>query len=163
MIKYTTAICLCCFLSESIFQTFAQSNTMTSGGNASGRNGAVNFSIGQIDYLNASGSGGSVTQGVQQPYEIFIVTSIPGTSGIQVSISVYPNPTKDILHLQIENYTINNLSYQLFNLNGQIILSDNINNTTTIIPTGNLAAAPYFLNIIDSTKEIKTFKIIKTQ
>jgi len=43
------------------------------GGNATGQNGRVSYSIGQVDFITVSGSGGTVTQGIQQPYEIFVV------------------------------------------------------------------------------------------
>ena len=46
----------------------AQQNSVSAGGDVSGSGGTVSFSVGQIDYLSITGAGGSVAQGVQQPY-----------------------------------------------------------------------------------------------
>jgi hypothetical protein len=40
---------------------YAQNNTVSSGGVASGSGGSSTYSIGQLDYMPASGSGGSAT------------------------------------------------------------------------------------------------------
>ncbi len=45
----------------------AQSNTITTGGDAQGMGGSVSFSVGEIAYSTYT-SGGLVIQGVQQPY-----------------------------------------------------------------------------------------------
>lgn len=48
----------------------AQVNMTASGGNATGSLGTVSYSVGQVVYTTNIGAPGSVTQGVQQPYEI---------------------------------------------------------------------------------------------
>ncbi|HRH68316.1 MAG TPA: hypothetical protein PLB89_02300 [Flavobacteriales bacterium] len=45
--------------------SIAQRNTVSAGGEAMGSGGTVSFSVGQLDYITASGSGGSAQQGVQ--------------------------------------------------------------------------------------------------
>lgn len=50
----------------------AQENTTASGGNATGIGGAIDYSVGQVVYTTQTGAPGSVTQGVQQPYELQI-------------------------------------------------------------------------------------------
>jgi hypothetical protein len=83
------------------------------------------------------------------------------TSGIILSTSVYPNPTSNFVILQIGNYKVSDLSYQLFDLKGRQIESKNINGTETSIDLDKLIPATYFLKVIENNKEIKTFKIIK--
>ena len=73
MKKTTLLIPLCTLLSAPIF---AQKNTVASGSVAIGAGGTVSYSIGQTDFIAATGGGGRITQGVQQPYEIFVVTGI---------------------------------------------------------------------------------------
>ncbi len=48
----------------------AQQNTVGAGGLATGTGGSVSYSIGQLDYVTASGSGGSASQGMQQVYKV---------------------------------------------------------------------------------------------
>jgi hypothetical protein len=58
-----TAFCI-------VVQVNAQQLPVTAGGNATGTGGSVSFSVGQLayEYLAASPSNYSITQGVQQPY-----------------------------------------------------------------------------------------------
>ena len=48
----------------------AQQNTVGTGGTAIGSGGSVSYSIGQLDYITASGSGGSASQGMQQVFKV---------------------------------------------------------------------------------------------
>jgi hypothetical protein len=52
----------------------AQENVNASGSNASGSGGSASYSVGQVFYQIHSGSNGSVVEGVQQPYEISVIT-----------------------------------------------------------------------------------------
>ena len=79
----------------------AQQATTTSGGNASGSGGSASYSVGQVVYTTNTGAGGSVSQGVQQPYEISIVSGIE-EQGITLTCTAYPNPTTDYLTLKID-------------------------------------------------------------
>ena len=58
---------------------FAQSQTTASGGEASGSGGTVSYTVGQTAYQTNVGTGGTVTEGLQQAYEIFSVTGIGNT------------------------------------------------------------------------------------
>jgi hypothetical protein len=63
---------------------YAQDTTPASGGNATGTGGSVSYTIGQIVYTTNSGTNGSLSQGVQQPYEISLVTGIEEPSDISI-------------------------------------------------------------------------------
>jgi hypothetical protein len=139
----------------------AQESVNATGGNASGSGGSVSFSVGQVVYTTNTGSNGSVTQGVQQPFEISLVTAIEQTKGINLSVSAYPNPTTDYLTLRIEEFEISNLLYQLYDMNGKLLQNEKITGNQTSIVMSNLVPATYFVKIIQGNKELKTFKIIK--
>jgi len=121
----------------------------------------VSFSFGQVVYTTNTGSNGSVTQGVQQPFEISVVTAIEQTKGINLSVSAYPNPTTDYLTLRIEEFEVSNLLYQLYDMNGKLLQNEKITGNQTSIIMSNLVPATYFVKIIQENKELKTFKIIK--
>ena len=80
---------------------------------------------------------------------------------INKSFSAYPNPTTDYLTLKIENITIENLTYQLFDVSAKLIESKKIIGNETSIPTGNLTPAIYFLKVNQGNIIVKTFKIVK--
>ena len=140
----------------------AQEAVTTTGGNASGSGGTVSYTIGQIDYTTNTGTGGTVTQGVQQPYEFFIL-GIDDKKDISLEMSVYPNPSVAFVNLKIVNQNLENLSFQLYDVNQKLILNQKVSSTETSIPMEKLASATYFLKVSDNKKVVKTFKIIKNQ
>ncbi|HTF21297.1 MAG TPA: T9SS type A sorting domain-containing protein [Chryseolinea sp.] len=140
----------------------AQNTIPASGGNALGSGGTASYSIGQMVYTtNTSVSNGSVTQGVQQPYGISVVTELEEAKGINLTVSTYPNPTTDYLTLSIDNFEASKLSYQLLDINGRLLETKKIDGNQTIIVTSNLMPAMYFLKVTESNGKVKTFKIIK--
>jgi len=156
--RKTKTITLLLFL-FALTEIKAQQGTATTGGTASGSGGTETFSIGQVFYSSQSGTGGKINEGVQQPYEIFIV-GISENKNINLSYSVYPNPASAIIILKIENTSLENLSFQLFDFNGKLLLNQKITSTETSIKMGEYAKASYFLKIIDNNKELQTIKII---
>lgn len=139
----------------------AQEAKIATGGNASGSGGSVSYSIGQMVYTTNTGTNGSVAQGVQQPFEISLVTGLEEAEGISLRCSVYPNPTTDYLVLKVENFDKENLSYQLIDINGKPLENKNITGNETNIIMSDLVPATYFLKVTLNNKEVKTFKIVK--
>ena len=159
LINSTTSLLLLGMLCFGYAQ--AQNAVNTSGGNAAGANGSVAYSIGQVVYTTNTSTAGSVAQGVQHAYEIF---PVGGSNIHSVTASVQPNPTADILVLQLDNYQQGNFNYTLHDAQGKLVLNGNIQSKKTIIETQQLPSAVYFLSVINDRKEkIETFKIIKNQ
>ena len=139
----------------------AQESINTTGGDASGSGGSANYSVGQVVYTTNTGASGSVAQGVQQAFEISVVTGLEQAKGINLSVSAYPNPTTDYLTLSIDDFEISNLSYQLYDMNGKLLQNAKITGNQTSIVMSNLVPANYFVKVIQGNKKVKTFKIIK--
>ena len=141
---------------------YAQESINVMGGNASGSGGSASFTVGQVFYQAHIGTKGSIAEGIQQPYEIYIVTAIEEAEGIELFVTVYPNPVENILQLRVETSRFNDLSFQLYSMNGRLIESGAILSELFKINMHSLNPAVYFLKIQDSSqKEYKTFKIIK--
>jgi hypothetical protein len=141
----------------------AQEALAASGGEATGSGGAVSYTVGQAFYVTHSGTTGSLAEGVQQPIEISVVVGID-KPGITLNISAYPNPTTNILYLEVDaSFSQNNqsLRYQLFDLSGRMLASEEIVNDVTTIVTSQLNPATYFVKVLGDDKELKTFKVIK--
>lgn len=139
----------------------AQESVNATGGNASGSGGSVSYSVGQVVYTTSTGTSGSVAQGVQQPYEISVVTAIEQAKGISLSVTAYPNPTTDYLTLEVKYFELTTLHFQLFDMSGKLLQSEKITGNQTSIVMSNLVPANYFVKVIQGNKEVKTFKIIK--
>ena len=141
----------------------AQETVTTTGGEASGMGGSSSYTVGQVVYTTNTGINGSVAQGVQQPYEIYVTTGVNQTA-INLEMIVYPNPTTNYITLKVDASTSlsnQNLSYQLFDIQGKVIENKKVTDDTTPIKMEALPKATYFLKITDNTKTVKTFKIIK--
>jgi hypothetical protein len=138
-----------------------QSAIPSTGGNATGTGGSVSYSVGQVVYTTNTGSNGSVSQGVQQPYEISVVTGIEEALGISLELLVYPVPATDFVKLKIKNYEVENLRYHLYDNNGSLLQDNKVESSETSIIINNLVPAIYFLKVTDNKKVVKTFKIIK--
>jgi hypothetical protein len=167
----------------------AQEAIVASGGDISGSEGSVNYSFGQVIYIFNIGENGIEAQGVQQPYMISVSKQIESTNFlkphktsnldssfrvatviddgkyINLKCIVYPNPTINILTLAIDFFNIEkgDFSYRLFDINGKLLLSSKVENSYTRIAMSNLISGTYYLNIKQGNKEIKTFKIVKSQ
>ena len=155
---------LLCVLLLYFFWTFvvgAQETIPATGGNAVGTGGTVSYTIGQVVYTTIFGTTGTLTQGVQQPYEISVVTALEEAKDINLICSVYPNPTNNFLTLKVGDNENTNFSYWLYGVNGNLIETKKILANESQISIGNQVSGTYFLKITSGNKEIKTFKIIK--
>jgi len=139
----------------------AQTSVNATGTNASGSGGSASYSVGQVVYTTNTGTNGSVSEGVQQPFEISVVTGLEEAKGINLSVTAYPNPTTDYLTLSIADFDASKLSYQLYDMNGKLLQNEKITGNQTSIVMSNLVPATYFVKVIQGNKEVKTFKINK--
>jgi len=135
----------------------AQETVSATGDDASGSGGSSSYTVGQVVYITNTGSNGSLAQGVQQAYEIYTVD----ISEIKrnISLSIYPNPTTDILKLKVDNTEV--LSYQLHDLQGKLLESRAITSSLTSINTSGLPRATYLIKVMSGENKVKTFKVIK--
>ncbi len=138
----------------------AQESAVASGGDAAGGGGKVAYSIGQILYTTQIASTGTVANGVQQTYEISIVSGLENEEA-EISLNAYPNPTLGDLTLTISDTDHANLRVQIFDMHGKLLDNRKITNTIENFSLQNLPASVYFLKVTKDNAAIKTFKIIK--
>ena len=163
MNKKQRLIVIIAFLIFEISNLKAQETVITTGGNITGSGGSISYSIGQVLYCTNEGVNGDyVIEGVQQAYEISVVTGILEAKNINLVMSVYPNPTIDYLTVKVENYETKNLRYVLVDINGKVIQTIIATGQKTKIETNNLLPENYFVKVLDNQNEIKIFKFIKT-
>ncbi|SFB29538.1 Por secretion system C-terminal sorting domain-containing protein [Flavobacterium swingsii] len=158
--KQKHPILIALFLALFSLSVTAQQSVTASGNNAIGSGGSTSYSVGQVVYTTNSGTNGNLAQGVQQPYEI-LTLGMDEHPEISLNFSVYPNPTTDILTLEVGNYNTDNLRYLLFDITGKVIANNKVTVSQTKIDMTGQQSALYFLKITENNKEIKTFKIIK--
>jgi hypothetical protein len=137
---------------------FNQGYAQQASGDASGSGGSVAYSVGQIVYTTHTGSNGSVAQGVQQPYEILVITGLLETD-IKLNLSAYPNPTTNYLMLQIDaSAALSNqsMSYQLYDISGKLLESNTVVANSTTIKMEQMPTGSYFLKVTQNNTLVKT-------
>jgi hypothetical protein len=160
MTKTQKLILASCILSCGAITLKAQNGSVAAGGDATGSGGSVSYSIGQVDHITANGSGGTITQGLQQPYEIFIITGVEAKE-INLAASVYPNPTAEQVTLSVKDISTDGMRYVLSDVQGKLIKQDKLTGTETTISMVELSKATYLISVFNNNKEVKIFKIIK--
>jgi hypothetical protein len=143
------------------FSVRAQETIPATGGNASGSGGSVSYTVGQVTSSVISGTNGSIIQGVQQPYEISVITGIEDAGEGYFKCTAYPNPATDFITLKVDNRDNKDLSFQLFDINGTLLENKKLESNETSISMENYKPSIYFLKVTEKTKVVKTFKIIK--
>lgn len=136
----------------------AQTAVAATGGDAKGSGGSACYTVGQVVYTTATGTAGSVAQGVQQPYDISITV---GLNEKTIGLSAFPNPTNDQLNLSISGFTTQQYVYQMFDASGKLVKNDKVSSSTTSINAQQLTPGVYILSVLENNSIIKTFRIIK--
>jgi hypothetical protein len=144
------------------FSAIAQNNTVAAGGAATGASGTATYTVGQIFYQTNIAPSGTITPGIQQPFEI-VTLGTNETPQIQLEAVVFPNPTVQNVTLRIKDLDFTDLNFMLFDGVGRIISKGKILKNETQIEMANLPAANYFLKVANTNKLVKTFKIIKNK
>lgn len=153
--------CVLILFSVSTFAVCGQSSVSAAGGNASGTGGRAAYTVGQVAYSHLTGTNGFIIQGVQQPYEISVVTAAENTEDITLTCVVYPNPASTHLNLVVSALNGQRLKYSIYNLNGLLLRDNDIESSITSISLDQFQAGIYFLRIVSEGREIKIFRIIK--
>ncbi|NOQ23944.1 MAG: T9SS type A sorting domain-containing protein [Bacteroidales bacterium] len=139
--------------------TNAQELIASSGNYSETANGSLSWSIGEPIIENAFNSDIILTQGFNQSK--LTVTTINETVGLEMNISVYPNPTSD--YLSIEAITDQQKEFQinLYDLSGKLILQKDFFTGKETINMKEFQPAIYILKICTNNTDIKTYKVIK--
>jgi hypothetical protein len=140
----------------------AQKGPVSAGGEATGSPGNISYSIGQLDYITASGTAGSLTQGIQQPFLVQVLTGIENNE-ITLVCSAYPNPASSCITLKVNLLQTEDLFYTLFDLQGKQLAEGKLIGAETIISLSGLPDAGYILSVFTKSRPIKSFRIIKNQ
>ena len=150
-------ITISCILSGIV--SYGQTSVNTAGGEVKNASGSVSYSIGQVAYSSVSNSNGSVSQGVQQAYQISTLNL--EEKAFNFSLSVYPNPTQDNLNLRVGNYRQEQMVYRLLDSGGKLLSESKVQSQETVIEMQQLPNATYFVEVYHEYKKVQSFKIIK--
>lgn len=148
------------FASSMAAPIWAQQGITAAGGDITGGDGSVAYSVGQVFYQSVSGSTGNINEGVQQPYETLSV-SIFQPEKNEIQISIFPNPTVGRLNISLEEMIGDDIRYRITDFQGQLWEDNPLKSAQTRIDLRRLPAAPYLLQIWQGNQPFQSFTIIK--
>lgn len=121
------------------------------------------FTLGEPVIATIEGPNGYITQGFNQ--SIFVITTIDEVEKTELpQVSIYPNPASTFFYLNFVNQLPVGAYYQMFDILGNHIATQNITENTQMVDLSVLSNTTYIIRIF--TKElglIKSFKIQKTE
>lgn len=141
------------------FFTNAQTSVNSAGGDASSSDGSIAYSIGQVDFSNYSSASGEINLGVQQPFEILLLSV--HEAALNWEVTVFPNPTANQVYVQYEEFQSDALTYELLDVSGKLLLSGELKNGMHTIDMQHLSSSTYLLKLSDNQSILKTFRLVK--
>ena len=154
-----TALCIfsfACIYSQSI----SPEVYTTSGDYYTGTNATLSWTIGESVTETFTGTNTILTQGFQQSQ--YSITSIEEATNNNYQISVYPNPTTDLINISIQSVDKSSLKIELIDLQGKRLYYQNINSNSKTLDLKQFAGSIYFLKIYtNENKFLKSYKITK--
>lgn len=146
-----------------ILTTEAQSSVVSAGGDASNSSGSVAYSVGQVAVEHQGNNVNTITEGVQQTYEIS--TIVDNYPNIVINAIVYPNPTLNYIQLSLTNFDIHSrkIEGRIYDSNGKFLTYVDIKELETIIDLSKFATGTYYLSLYEKEELLKSFKIVKVR
>jgi hypothetical protein len=136
---------------------FAQQDIVSSQGDSySNGTNTIDYTIGEPITSTVSDGSNELTQGFHQTQ--LTVTGIKDYE-TDFLVNVFPNPTAQLLNVKVQK--INNESYQIFDINGKLVLDGKLSKTNTVIDMTGLAEGTFILSIVRANQPVKSFQIIK--
>ena len=136
----------------------AQPHEVVSASGASFQNssGYLSFTIGECITSTLTSSSAILTQGFHQTR---LQSGVPVLSLPDIQMSVFPNPVKDLLILQIE--VPQGFDYLLYDVRGGLLERGQVLAERTEIDFSALAPAIYILRVRNQQEEVRLFQIVK--
>lgn len=128
-------------------------------------NGSITFTVGELivqSFVDVNGNvlGNGYTSGAASSTQVLTVTEVPDD---YMHVSIFPNPTTDLVQIKIENSKIDVFSIRICDAQGKIIQDEKYQsvNATIGINTSTWQNGNYQVSLISENKTIGTYSIIK--
>ena len=138
----------------------AQNNVVSAGNSTATSAGSLSYTLGYLSTSSMSQGGAVVSEGLQHAYEIYNTSSVSEAS-TNFNISVYPNPSVDVLNLEMDKQSQACFTYQLFDLIGKKISEAATLEEKAQIDMKDLSSGNYLLIVKQDQNILKSFRIIK--
>ena len=144
----------------SISALSAQQVISTSGNHHEAGDRSISWTLGETVIETFKADENILTQGFHQSK--LTVVSVEEIDMTRYNITAFPNPTKSYVTLNVETDKYENMSFMLYDLNGNLIKQGFIHDKKTEISFEGLKPAVYFIRIIEGNKNLTTIRIVKS-
>lgn len=142
-----------------VYSARGQQVTSSSGSYFTSGNIQMSWTIGEPVIETCMVGNSCITQGMHQSN--LIVSAIGQLSGLNLEIMAYPNPASEFVQLKVKSSKEEDLMYQLYEANGELLYSGVLEGNQAVIPMQSYAHATYLLKVVSGNSVFKTFKIVK--
>ena len=147
-------------LNSMVFIVSSQNNNVSTGGGGTGSGGSIEYSVGQVDYITTSTNTGTISQGVQQSFEIYITADLKNNESSKFC-EIYPNPLQDFLVVKLPNSISEENTFLMYNESGKLIKNQTLLNGENLVEVRDVVKGIYFIEISDKNKNTINYKIVK--
>jgi hypothetical protein len=140
-------------------QSISQDVIAFAGENSKNTNGSLSWTIGEIETETINNSTTILTQGFQQGN--ISINSISELPGSEITIRVFPNPASSFVILEVDSKSSADLHFELYSLDGQLLLSRDLTTLQEFIDVQNLAPSIYILKVFNARNVFNVFEIVK--
>jgi len=140
-------------------QSTEQQVISTSGNHGSSASHQLSWTIGEPVIESVVATNYTLTQGFHQTN--LVITDVTDNELPEVEMSVYPNPSMDVIYLNVKTPIQQQTEYILYDETGRILRKTQIVDDISIIDLRVLASATYILVVRSNSTIIKSFKVVK--
>ena len=145
-------------------QSIAPQSVNSGGTKMSQANGALSFTVGELVVLSQTDSQGNTLGGGFTAGATLTTVSIQETDAAVLDIKVYPNPTSELVNIQINHSIIDQVLVTISDLQGKKVYNGKYAGISNVIGinTAAYATGTYILSLKNTNnQELGTYKIIK--
>jgi hypothetical protein len=161
--KFTLLNCLLVLVTVSYAQSLSPTVVSSAGGSDQTNNVRLDWTLGELAVETTSTLDKIYTQGFQQP---LLITKVKSSNQPMTgySVSVYPNPVRSILTINIQSIIDSKVYLKITDLKGQVVYNNNTysKGSSVNVNMRSLASGVYLLTVTHSSGvTIGTYKIVK--
>lgn len=148
----------------SFAQSIAPQSVNSAGAKMTQANGSLSFTVGELVVLTQTDSQGNSLGGGFTAGATLTTVSIQESDAAVLDVKVFPNPTSDLLNIQINYSTLEQVFVTICDLQGKELYSGiyAAMSNTIGINTASYSSGVYILAIKDiNNRTLGTYKIIK--
>jgi hypothetical protein len=148
----------------SFAQSIAPQSVNSSGTIMTQANGSLSFTVGELVVLSQTDSDGNTLGGGFTAGATLTTVSIQETDAAILDVKVYPNPTTELVNIQINHTTLDQVVVTITDLQGKEVYNGKYAGISNVIgiKTAFYATGTYVLSLKNLNNQVLgTYKIIK--